>query len=297
MLRTSLFMSGLLLAGAAAITIPANAETRSFDYDGFSALKAQQSIHVVYTASEDFGVQADVENDEFDDLLISTKGDVLVLERPKRRAGWFGNRNRPEITVYVSAPTLSSVQVSSSARFEGDELTASSLKLKASSSGDINVARVSTGDLQTRASSSGRIELAGTCTSLDSNASSSGRIRGADLVCQSADIDASSSGKVALELDGGSVDIDLSSSGQADLTGTCDRAKISVSSGADVDGRSLTCNGLDAKASSGANIEISITGTVEARASSGSDIDIYGSPTRVDERTSSGGDVDIHTAL
>ena len=297
MLRTSLLMSGLLLAGAAAITIPANAETQSFDYDGFSALKARQSINVIYTASEDFSVRADVENDEFDDLVISTKGDFLVLERRKRRAGWFGNGNRPEITVYVSAPTLSSVQVSSSASFKGDSLTASSLQLQASSSGHIDVASVSTDGLQTNASSSGRIELAGSCGSLDSRASSSGRILAADLVCQNADIDASSSGKVALELDGGSVDINLSSSGQADLTGRCDLAEISVSSGADVEGRSLTCNGLDAKASSGANIKISITGPVEASASSGSDIDIYGSPTSVDERTSSGGDVDIHTAL
>lgn len=297
MLRTSLLLTTVLVAAGYMLTQSANADTQSYDQSGFSALKAKQSIEVIYTASETFSVRADVENDEFDDLKISTRGNTLILERPKRRGRIFGTRNRSDITVYVSAPTLSDIQISSSASFTGDSITSDRLNLSASSSGGIQIANIAAQSLRSSVSSSGRIELAGTCTSIDANASSSGRFDSEGLVCQSADIDASSSGKVALEVDGGTVDINLSSSGQADLSGTCDVAEISVSSGADVEARPMTCNGLDARASSGANIEISITGNVDATASSGSDIDIYGSPTRVDERTSSGGDVDVHTAL
>ncbi|MEO9970928.1 MAG: DUF2807 domain-containing protein [Hyphomonadaceae bacterium] len=297
MLRTSLLLTSVLVAAGYMLIQPASADTQTYDQSGFSALKAKQSIKVIYTASETFSVRADVENDEFDDLKISTKGDALILERPRRRGGFFGTRNRPDITVYVSAPTLSDIQISSSASFSGDSVTSDRLHLSASSSGGIEIASIAAQNLQSNVSSSGRIELAGTCTYLDSKASSSGRILATELVCHNVDIDASSSGKVALEVDGGTVDINLSSSGQADLTGTCDVAEVSVSSGADVEARAMTCNGLDARASSGANIEISITGNVDATASSGSDIDIYGSPTHVDERTSSGGDVDVHTAL
>lgn len=298
MLKSPLLISGLALAAAIALAQPANAETREFDFEGFSSLKAKQSINVIYTASETFSVTADVEDDDFDELIVAMRGDALVLERPKKRTLWFGNnRNRPDITVYVSAPTLSAVQVSSGAQFEGDNLTANSLNLSASSSADIEIATVSTGNLKSSASSSGTIELAGTCTAFDGGASSSGQISGDGLVCQSADIDASSSGKVTLGIDGGSVDVNLSSSGRAELSGNCDLLEASASSGADVRARSLTCAHLDARVSSGASIDIGINETVQANASSGGDIDIYGAPTDVDERTSSGGDVDIHAAL
>lgn len=121
-----------------------------------------------------------MENDDFDELIVEKRGDSLTLERPKRRGDWLRNGNRPETTVYVAAPTLSAIQVSSSA---------------------------------------------------------------------------------------------------------------------DVDAKSLTCARLDARASSGSDITVSITDSVEATTSSEADINVYGSPSNVDVRSSSGGDVDIHSAL
>jgi|GEM_PF-1240482 len=298
MLRSPLFATGVALGTLMAMIQPASAETQVYDLDGFSVLKARQSINVIYTQSESFSVSADVENDEFDELIVEKRGDSLILKRPKRRGGWLGNRrNQPDITVYVSAPSLSSIQASSSAQFTGDSVTASTLNLSASSSADIELGTVSVGDLQTNASSSATIELAGTCTSLDANVSSSGRVSADTLTCDNADIDASSSGQVAMAVGGGSVDLNLSSSGDADLSGTCSLIEVSASSGSDVNARSLSCTRLDARASSGADIAVEITDSVEASASSGANIDIYGSPSNVDERTSSGGDVDIHSAL
>jgi hypothetical protein len=297
MLRSPLFLIGTAIGTTLALTQPASAEPKTYDLDGFSTLKASQAINVIYTQSEVFSVTADVENDEFDELIVEKRGDALTLERPKRRGGWLRNNSRPEITVYVAAPTLSAIQISSSAQFTGDTITASNLKLAASSSGDIELAGVSAGQLETRASSSGTIELTGTCTSLAAKVSSSGRVSADGLTCDTADIDASSSGRIGMAVNGGPVDLDLSSSSDADLSGQCSLIAISASSSAQVDARSLTCASLDARASSGSDIVISITDSVEARASSGADIDIYGSPADVDERTSSGGDVDIHSAL
>lgn len=295
--RTSLFVSTVLVAAGALLAHTAHAEPQSFDYSGFSALKAKESINVIYTASDTFSVRADVQNDKFDDLKVSIKGDTLILERAQRRGWIFGNRNRPDITVYVSAPTLSDIQVSSSAKFTGDSVTSDRLHLSASSSGTMEIASIATGSLKPNASSSGTIDIAGTCTSLDASISSSARVRAEELVCQNADLSISSSGRIAMQVDGGSVDLNLSSSGNAALSGNCDLIEISASSGADVEARSLTCANMDAQASSGADIDISITNSVEASATSGADIDIYGSPQNVDERTSSGGDVDIHSAL
>ncbi len=297
MLRSPLIQTSAALAMLTALSPSASAETRSYDMEGFSALKASQSIEVIYTRSDSFSVRADVEDDDFDELIVETRGNTLTLKRPKQRGGWLRNRDRPEITVYVSAPTLSSVEISSSADFTGDTISGPRLTLAASSSGDIEIGSVSTGDLLTKASSSGTIELAGSCTSLDAKISSSGTVAASGLSCENADISASSSGEIEMDVAGGSVDLDLSSSGDADLTGTCSTIEVSASSGSDADARDLTCARLDARASSGAGITVAVTESVDASASSGADIDIYGSPTNVNERTSSGGDVDIHSAL
>ena len=61
----------------------------------------------------------------------------------------------------------------------------------------------------------------------------------------------------------------------------------------DLDARDLVCENGRADASSGSDISIHTTVSVEADASSGADVDVYGGPTDVDSDKSSGGSVSI----
>jgi hypothetical protein len=63
------------------------------------------------------------------------------------------------------------------------------------------------------------------------------------------------------------------------------------SSGSSINAKELKTVSARAKASSGANIDVNVTGKLTANASSGGDIDYEGSPETVDKNTSSGGSV------
>ncbi|GAB4534702.1 MAG: hypothetical protein Tsb0010_14900 [Parvularculaceae bacterium] len=89
--------------------------------------------------------------------------------------------------------------------------------------------------------------------------------------------------------------IDLSSGAQAEITGTCRELEVDISSGARIRARNFICAEAIADASSGATGDIHASEAVNADASSGGRLRVYGGPTRVRVDTSSGGDVDIRS--
>ena len=85
----------------------------------------------------------------------------------------------------------------------------------------------------------------------------------------------------------------LDSSSGSDLTvsGTAQWLKASASSGADLNGAKLVAEKGEVSASSGSNLDVTVTKEVKAHASSGSDVKVYGNPAIRDTNRSSGGDV------
>ncbi|MBP7508227.1 MAG: DUF2807 domain-containing protein [Prolixibacteraceae bacterium] len=86
----------------------------------------------------------------------------------------------------------------------------------------------------------------------------------------------------------------VSSGAGATIEGTSDYFKGIASSGADIDGKSLTVKTCDLNASSAGDIKVSVTEKVIADASSGGDISYYGNPEIEHVSSSSGGDVTNH---
>lgn len=155
---------------AAALALPAWADTRNFDLSGFKAISASSSADVVLKQGP-YSVVAESKNGDFDDLVVEVRGDTLVVTREGR---WNWTGSRPHYTVTVTAPSI-----------EG---------LRASSSADIVASNYTFKKLEVSVSSSGNVTLSGACTDLDVKVSSSGDFRGADLKCENADVSASSSG-------------------------------------------------------------------------------------------------------
>lgn len=94
-------------------------------------------------------------------------------------------------------------------------------------------------------------------------------------------------------VDGGTVSIETSSGSDASVSGSCVSVRARSSSGSDLEARDLVCQDGEAGASSGSDLSIHVTTRVDASASSGADIDVYGSPSDVDSDKSSGGSVSI----
>jgi hypothetical protein len=85
--------------------------------------------------------------------------------------------------------------------------------------------------------------------------------------------------------------ISSSSSGaDIEIFGRTKSFSARASSGSSIDADELETIDAYAKASSGANINVNVSGNLTAKASSGGDIDYEGNP-NVDKNTSSGGSV------
>jgi Putative auto-transporter adhesin, head GIN domain len=125
-------------------------------------------------------------------------------------------------------------------------------------------------------------------------ASSGSDVSGRNMSGSEIRIDVSSGADVTVAgVDGGTVVIETSSGSDASVSGTCVTVRADSSSGSDLDARDLRCENGFADASSGSDISIHVTGSVDADASSGAGVDVYGSPTDVQSDKSSGGSVSI----
>jgi hypothetical protein len=122
---------------------------------------------------------------------------------------------------------------------------------------------------------------------------------GADIKAQGVtsdqlDVTASSGANISLrDARLGTVRAGSSSGADLTLSGTADSISAQSSSGADLDAGDLVAATAKAEASSGANVSVHATARLQANASSGGDIDVYGNPAERDVDASSGGDVNF----
>lgn len=127
-------------------------------------------------------------------------------------------------------------------------------------------------------------------------ASSGSDVSGRNMSGDEISIDVSSGADVAVTgVNGGTVMIETSSGSDADVSGTCVTVRAESSSGSDIEARDLICQNGYADASSGSDIAIHASVSVNADASSGADVDVYGGPTDVQSDKSSGGSVSIRS--
>ena len=93
------------------------------------------------------------------------------------------------------------------------------------------------------------------------------------------------------DIQAGHLDVDINTSAAARLSGTCETLVIGLSTGVSLNARDLVCEDVELEASTGADASVHATSRIEARASMGADIDVYGSPGERDVSASMGGDI------
>ena len=107
----------------------------------------------------------------------------------------------------------------------------------------------------------------------------------------SLDLDASSGSSIKVYVNADDITTETSSGANIRVYGKSKSFSGRASSGSSIDADELEAIDAYAKASSGANINVNVTGKLTAKASSGGDIDYEGNPTDVNKDTSSGGSV------
>jgi hypothetical protein len=123
-------------------------------------------------------------------------------------------------------------------------------------------------------------------------ASSAGNIFSEDVIkAGDIEIQCSSAGTIEVSLDASDVDVSVSSAGQIELQGKSRSVSADASSAGQIDAYDLQADRVEAEASSGASIKISVQSTLDANASSGGSIRYRGNPAKSVTNSSSGGSV------
>lgn len=105
------------------------------------------------------------------------------------------------------------------------------------------------------------------------------------------DLESSSGSSIKVYVNADEVISSSSSGADIEIFGRTKSFSARASSGSSIDADELETIDAYAKASSGANINVNVSGNLTAKASSGGDIDYEGNPNDVDKNTSSGGSV------
>ena len=229
----------------------------------FSKLKASQGIEVLYTVSNSNSIKVETDdNERLQMIKTEVEGETLKIfvdtdnaKKPKSKKWKNRTINGVSFTiikVYVTGKSLS--------------------EIKASSSASIKIQNLNTTErLEVAASSSGSISGSFDCSDFKADVSSSGDVKG-NINAKTIYVEASSSGDVSLDGKATLLEVKASSSGDCNLKG-------------------LTVENAKVKASSSADVTLTVTKSLDAAASSSADVNYYGNPSQVNTDKSSSGSV------
>ncbi len=241
--------------------------SRTMDSEPFDAIEASRSVKVVVARTGDSGIRIEADDNVMEQIMIHVKGRTLHVGLDK------SVNNVSDIHVTVTVPyseRLGRLEASRAAKIVCKEpLQAPEVTLKASSAAQIEAA-ARTGECEIKASSAAQIKTT--------------------VECSTCEMELSSSAHIAADVTATECDVDLSSASKLELKGSADRFEADCSSAAVLAAGHFEARKADIDTSSASSARIRCTGSLKARASSGSSIR-YSGNCRVDSNASSGGSI------
>ena len=252
-------------AGTNTVVKPSgNYVTEKVTLSDINAIKATSSVDVVYTQASGTPYAEIYAPDNIVPLVkVAQEGNRLSVGFKSNTS--IHGRYRCEVRVFAPEVTSFSTSSSSDITLANGLKTTKDVVLKASSSGDITVARIACGMLALNTNSSGDIEVgAAECDGADISANSEGDCTVTNMTCK------------------GDVKASTNSSSDITLSGTCRNATLSASSAGGVYAKNLRAKDVTAKASSAGDVECNVSGVLSTSVSSAGGIRYKGNPTRIE---------------
>jgi hypothetical protein len=161
----------------------------------FDAVEVNGDFEVYLTQGPGQEVRLEGQENVLDAITTRIDGRELEIKfRP-----FVNVRSHKPIRVYITNPTLTSVDLSGSSRAEGQTpWMVDNLHLKVSGSGSLALQMQEANQVECRISGSGSMNLSGDAEDFESEISGSGNVRAFDLVTQRADARISGSGNCEL---------------------------------------------------------------------------------------------------
>lgn len=153
-LKKALYL-GALISGLF-FSRPAFAQSsKIFEMEGFSTIKAEAGVHVIYTPSDTYKVKAEFGGGSEKTLRIKQWGDTLYIAR-RTENGWADGKM--SVIVHVSGPELDFIEANSGAKITATNIDAERLKVRTASGGRV-IASGRCGQLSSQADSGGAADL------------------------------------------------------------------------------------------------------------------------------------------
>lgn len=179
-------MLRLLAASTIAIALssPAFAETRTYDFRSFTKLDISAGYEVIFTQSNQRSVT--IESDDFSKITASETGGTLKIGRPDNTRT---NRKTHDI-VRISAPDIDSIELNAGVKFLADGLQVDDIDLDINAGVEADFRRVNARTIRLDANAGVEVDLDGACEALAVEATAGVDINASGLRCKSADVDA-----------------------------------------------------------------------------------------------------------
>ncbi len=239
---------------------------KTFDLPSFNAVRAYSGVKVVYTQSASKQtVKVDVVEKILPYLVVKNSGGELVLGLDFEKAGRVTMTGNP-VTVYVSAPEINRLSVSSGASIKVDKdlRVDDDLLMEASSGAMISIEDVRASGFSMDLSSGSSVKVGNVSVRSLTISTSSGSMVNLDNVsCTSSNVSSSSGSSVSLRGKCGGV------------------AHYDISSASSVKAADFVASDVNAQASSGSSLKCHAAKSITAEASSGAKIRYKGRPADV----------------
>lgn len=205
-MRLAIAFGTLALAAGGA----AQADEATFDLSGFEAVSVAEGVTAAISVGGGYSVRAESTEEGLERLDIKVvKGELRI----GRKSKWTGVGRSPKVSVAVSLPALTSLDVST-----GSETTATG---------------IDAGDFSIDASTGAVAEVSGKCNALSLDISTGAELDARELKCKTASVDASTGGDASI-FASESVSGDASFGGDVSVYGSPAQLSKDTSFGGDI---------------------------------------------------------------
>jgi hypothetical protein len=201
--------------------------TQAATTNSFSRVNTVGPDNVVFVTGDSFSIKAEGNAAAMKELRYTVKDGAIIIGRKNR--GWMSGDGE-QVTVTITAPTLTEAALAGSGNFTADKMTGDEVKFAIAGSGDASVGEVSGKNLDGKIAGSGDVVFAGKVDSADFKVLGSGSIDAAKLTATDADVSIAGSGDVSLNATG-KVDAKVAGSGNINVAGGAKCSSKSMGSG------------------------------------------------------------------
>jgi hypothetical protein len=177
----------------AELTGETTTQTRSVD--GFTGIALSGNATLTVTQGDSFSVAVTTDSGLQDHIATSVRDQMLEIDQTYSIAG-----GSPDVTVTVTMPHLTYLDVSGSSATTITQVHGDSLHVRSSGSSDIRI-DVQVQELAVDVAGSGDLSLTGTAGSADITVFGPGTVSGSTLAAATAHVSVSGSGDVTLRVD------------------------------------------------------------------------------------------------